>query len=118
MRRPARKLCYKIGEVCRMCDVEPHVLRYWENEFPGLAPDKNSAGQRIYRDKDIEMVRTIQRLLHEEGYTIAGARRKLKEETGGRGLPLFEDSAKAVRRRTLAELRAELEGMLDILGED
>ncbi len=115
MRKPVRKLFYKIGEVCRLSGVQPHVLRYWESEFPTLAPDKNRSGQRIYRDKDVEMVQTIRRLLHEEGYTIAGARRLLAQQGGGDGLPLFQDSAKAAGKRALAELRAELEAILETL---
>ncbi len=77
------KLFYKIGEVSRLADVEPYILRYWETEFPMLAPRKNQGGQRVYQDKDLEMVLDIKRMLHEEGYTIAGARKKLSEP--GRG---------------------------------
>ena len=73
------KLFYKIGEVSRLANVEPYILRYWESEFPMLAPRKNRGGQRVYPDKDLEMVLDIKRMLHEEGYTIAGARKKLAE---------------------------------------
>ena len=73
----AKKLYYRIGEVCEIVGVEAHVLRYWETEFPPLAPPKNRAGQRTYRAKDIEMLLTIRRLLYEEGFTIAGARKQL-----------------------------------------
>jgi DNA-binding transcriptional MerR regulator len=79
----ATKLFYKIGEVSRLADVEPYILRYWESEFPMLAPRKNQGGQRVYQDKDLAMVLDIKRMLHEEGYTIAGARKKLSEP--GRG---------------------------------
>jgi DNA-binding transcriptional MerR regulator len=77
------KLFFKIGEVCDIVGVQPHVLRYWESEFPMLQPQKNRAGQRTYRRKDVEMALRIRELLYEEGFTIAGAKRKLLGE--GRG---------------------------------
>jgi len=79
------KLFFKIGEVCELTDTQPYVLRYWESEFPALAPAKNSSGQRIYRRKDIETVLRIKQLLYEEGFTIAGAKKRLEAEAGGRG---------------------------------
>jgi DNA-binding transcriptional MerR regulator len=72
-----RKLFYKIGEVCQMTDTQPYVLRFWESEFSQLAPTKSRTGQRLYRRKDVDLVREIKRLLYEEGFTIAGARQKL-----------------------------------------
>jgi len=72
-----KRLYYRIGDVCRIIGVEPHVLRYWETEFSCLAPKKNRAGQRTYQPKDIELILTIRRLLYEEGFTIAGARKQL-----------------------------------------
>jgi DNA-binding transcriptional MerR regulator len=77
------KLFFKIGEVCDIVGVQPHVLRYWESEFPMLQPQKNRAGQRTYRRKDVEMALRIRELLYDEGFTIAGAKRKLLGE--GRG---------------------------------
>ena len=71
------KLFFKIGEVCEITDTQPYVLRYWESEFPSLAPAKNSSGQRIYRRRDIETVLRIKQLLYEEKYTIPGAKKKL-----------------------------------------
>ncbi len=79
------KLFFKIGEVCEITDTQPYVLRYWESEFPALAPAKNSSGQRIYRRKDIETVLRIKQLLYEEGFTIAGAKKRLEAESSGRG---------------------------------
>src|SRR5512147_2848548 len=79
------KLFFKIGEVCEITDTQPYVLRYWESEFPALAPAKNSSGQRIYRRKDIETVLRIKQLLYEEGFTIAGAKKRLEAEVGGKG---------------------------------
>jgi DNA-binding transcriptional MerR regulator len=72
-----KKLFYKIGEVCSLTDTQPYVLRFWESEFPQLAPRKTRTGQRVYRPRDVEMVLEIKKLLYEEGYTIAGARKKL-----------------------------------------
>jgi len=72
-----KKLFYKIGEVCSLTDTQPYVLRFWESEFPQLAPKKTRTGQRVYRPRDIEMVLEIKKLLYEEGFTIAGARKKL-----------------------------------------
>jgi DNA-binding transcriptional MerR regulator len=74
------KLFFKIGEVCDIVGVQPHVLRYWESEFPMLQPQKNRAGQRTYRRKDVEMALRIRELLYDEGFTIAGAKRKLLGE--------------------------------------
>src|SRR4026208_1329954 len=78
------KLFFKIGEVCEITDTQPYVLRYWESEFPALAPAKNSSGQRIYRRRDIETVLRIKQLLYEEGFTIAGAKKRLEAEMAGR----------------------------------
>ena len=82
--RTTKKIFHKIGEVCELTKTEPYVLRYWESEFPFLAPEKNRAGQRIYSDDDIQMVLAIKRLLYEEGYTTAGARRRLEKELSDR----------------------------------
>ena len=83
--RIPEKLFFKIGEVCELIRVQPHVLRYWETEFPMLAPQKNRAGQRVYRRKDVEMVLRIRDLLYEEKFTIAGAKKKLADEMRGPG---------------------------------
>ena len=85
MDRPIpNKLFFKIGEVCEITDTQPYVLRYWESEFPALAPAKNSSGQRIYRRRDIETILRIKQLLYEEGFTIAGAKKRLEVEMAGR----------------------------------
>lgn len=78
---------YRIGEVAAMMAVEPYVLRYWETEFPRLRPAKSIHGQRLYRDSDIETIRTIKRLLYQEGFTIAGARKQLEEKDRDTGPP-------------------------------
>ena len=74
------KLYFKIGEVCDLVGVQAHVLRYWETEFPQLAPQKNRSGQRSYRRKDVEISLRIKELLYDDMYTIAGARKKLQAE--------------------------------------
>ena len=89
MSRPAiaipEKLFFKIGEVCELAGVQAHVLRYWESEFPMLAPQKNRAGQRVYRKRDVEMALRIKELLYEDMYTIAGAKKRLTNELRGGG---------------------------------
>jgi len=75
------KLYFKIGEVCEITGVQPHVLRYWETEFPQLAPEKNRAGQRVYKRRDIELILRIKKLLYEDKFTIAGARKRLAAES-------------------------------------
>ena len=77
------KLFFKIGEVCDLTSIQAHVLRYWESEFPMLAPQKNPAGQRTYRKRDVEIVMRIKELLYDEQYTIAGAKKKLQSELRG-----------------------------------
>ena len=77
------KIFFKIGEVCDITGIQAHVLRYWESEFPMLAPQKNRAGQRTYRRRDVEMVLRIKELLYDEQYTIAGAKKKLQSDLRG-----------------------------------
>src|SRR5881397_25698 len=78
------KKLYRIGEVSRLADLKPFVLRYWETEFPMLEPVKSSSGHRLYRQDDVDMVFRIKRLLYDEGFTIAGARRFLRERNGAK----------------------------------
>jgi DNA-binding transcriptional MerR regulator len=73
------KLYYSISEVCRMTGLEPHVLRCWETEFPQMRPRKNRAGNRAYRTREIQVIRYLRYLLHEEKYTILGAKKKMTE---------------------------------------
>ena len=79
------KLFFKIGEVCELVGVQAHVLRYWESEFSMLAPQKNRAGQRVYRKRDVEMALRIKELLYEDQYTIAGAKKRLTNDLRGGG---------------------------------
>jgi DNA-binding transcriptional MerR regulator len=114
------KLFFKIGEVCEITDTQPYVLRYWESEFPALAPAKNSSGQRIYRRKDIETVLRIKQLLYDEGFTIAGAKKRLESEMSGRGTTPREPEAVAPAegdrtREVLREVKEQLREMLTLL---
>lgn len=96
-----RKLFYKIGEACKILDVQPYVLRYWETEFPLLKPDKSRSGQRVYSQHEIDIIARIKRLLYDEGYTIAGAKKKLDAE-----LELGEDGAPVLREEAADEAAA------------
>lgn len=75
------KIYFKIGEVCELLDIQAHVLRYWETEFSVLSPQKNKSGQRSYRRRDVEIALRIKQLLYSEMFTIAGARKKLQQES-------------------------------------
>src|SRR5450759_4833564 len=74
---------YKIGEVCKIAEVQPYVLRYWETEFPPLAPNKSGGGQRLYTRREIDVILRIKQLLYSDGFTIAGAKKKLEAEMEG-----------------------------------
>jgi len=129
-RQIPNKLFFKIGEVCEITDTQPYVLRYWESEFAALAPAKNSSGQRIYRRRDIETVLRIKQLLYEEGFTIAGAKKRLEAEMGGRVETPQEPQAAAPTpapsegggedrtRAALVEVREQLREMLTLLNRD
>ena len=107
---PEEKL-YKIGEVCRMADVQPYVLRYWETEFPALSPAKSRSGQRVYNEKELAIIRRIKELLYDEGYTIAGAKKKLEGELAAGTLGRVEpDDADEVERAEVGEEGEEGEG--------
>jgi len=73
------RLYFKIGDVARLCGVETYVLRFWESQFPQLKPNKSGTGQRLYRRRDVELALEIKRLVHNEGYTLAGARTVLEQ---------------------------------------
>ena len=76
----ARKSGYRIGDLCRQLDLQPYVLRYWETEFPALQAPAGSSGQRLYTEEEMAIVRRIKSLLYEEGFTIAGAKKRLAAE--------------------------------------
>jgi DNA-binding transcriptional MerR regulator len=89
--RVQKRLYYKIGEACKALGIQPYVLRYWETEFPALAPSKSRSGQRVYSEKELEVIRRIKELLYEEGYTIAGAKKKLEAELASGSLGEAEE---------------------------
>ena len=103
---------YKIGEVCKIADVQPYVLRYWETEFPPLAPSKSGGGQRLYTRREIDVILRIKQLLYSEGFTIAGAKKKLDGEIAGPPAPPRKDLAEA-----LVKVRKELTAILAMLEE-
>jgi len=108
------KLFYRIGEVAQLVGVETHVLRYWETEFRSLRPKKSAKGQRVYSRRDLEKLLRIKELLYREGYTIAGAKRQLKEGEPSEESGLDEAAAAhAQLRRDLSELRAQIQAELD-----
>ena len=114
---PAKNL-FRIGEVSRLTSTKQFVLRYWETEFPMLQPVKSPKGHRLYRREDIEKVFLIKRLLYDEGFTIAGARRHLREQNNSDGAAAAEDKAEqpslALNRKVLLDLRDSLRSFLTL----
>ena len=120
---PAKNL-FRIGEVGRLTSTKPFVLRYWETEFPMLQPVKSPKGHRLYRRQDIETVFVIKRLLYDEGFTIAGARRHLRDQAaepnGSNGEAATPDAhpaqpSLALDRKALLDLRDSLRSLLTAL---
>jgi DNA-binding transcriptional MerR regulator len=112
---------YRIGDVSRLADLKPFVLRYWETEFPMLQPMKSPGGVRLYRQEDVDMVFRIKRLLYDEGFTIAGARRHLRERNGAKEQDAVSPRAPAegpgqlLSRKMLLDLRDTLRAFLTLL---
>lgn len=112
------KLYYRIGEVSEIVGVEPHVLRYWESEFRAIRPQKSRKGQRIYSRRDVEKLLKVKDLLYTHGFTIAGARKRLRETGAEPSSELERTRAAATElRQTLLELRGEVAALLDEMGE-
>jgi DNA-binding transcriptional MerR regulator len=101
------KRYFTIGEVSELCAVKPHVLRYWEQEFPQLKPVKRRGNRRYYQRQDVLMIRQIRNLLYEQGFTIGGARQKLSGEEAR------DDVTQS--QQIIRQLRVELEELLQIL---
>jgi DNA-binding transcriptional MerR regulator len=114
------RLYFKIGDVAEICAVETYVLRFWETQFPQLKPNKSGKGQRLYRKREVELALEIKRLVHEQGYTIAGARQALDNAqrrgspppslvpapaAGGTALKMRSESEKSAILRVKSELR-------------
>ena len=121
------KLYFRIGEVAKIVGVKPYVLRYWETEFAVLKPGKTPSRHRLYRRRDVETLLEIKRLLYEEGFTIAGAKKKLKELEKDSPVPTIPvDPAQSVSqvqkeepnyRRVLQAIRNELRELHQFLSE-
>ena len=103
---PAKRY-FTIGEVSELCDVKPHVLRYWEQEFPQLKPVKRRGNRRYYQREDVLIIRQIRTLLYEEGFTIGGARLQLNNSAEGNG--------HGRQRELVSKLIEELEEILEVL---
>jgi DNA-binding transcriptional MerR regulator len=115
------KLYFRIGEVSRLSGVKSYVLRYWETEFPAIAPKKSGTGHRLYRRKDVEMILEIKRLLYEKRFTIEGAR-KFLDERGKNSVPppasapvQGQGELFALKPPALDEIRRELRDILELL---
>jgi len=104
------KLYFRIGEVSQLAGVKPFVLRFWETEFPALAPKKSGSGQRLYRRKDVEMVLEIKRLLYEERFTIEGARNALASRAGAQRAEAKKRKAAPPAQAAPAESQGQLFG--------
>lgn len=115
------KLFFQIGEVSRLLGVEPHVLRFWETEFPMLSPAKGANGRRMYRKKDVELLLAIKQLLYQQGFTIAGARRHLSSRSSSvpapppAATPAHGVARPQVPAQWLQQLKSELRNLLTIL---
>jgi len=115
------RLYFKIGDVAEICGLETYVLRFWETQFPQLKPNKSGTGQRLYRRRDVEVVLEIKRLVHGEGYTLAGARQAL--EVPGRRreqAAAAQPTASSVKppeeiASIIRNARAELREIVDLL---
>jgi DNA-binding transcriptional MerR regulator len=104
---------YKIGEVCKLADLQPYVLRYWETEFPQLSPNKSGGGQRLYTRAELDTILRIKELLYKEGFTIAGAKKKLEQEMNEPAAA--PASAPAPSGDVLADVKRELRDLLKML---
>ncbi len=106
------KRYFTIGEVSELCAVKPHVLRYWEQEFPDLKPVKRRGNRRYYQQHDVQMVRQIRHLLYDQGFTIGGARQRLAE---GESVASSVPEVPASQVASVSEIRAELEQIAALL---
>jgi DNA-binding transcriptional MerR regulator len=113
------RLYYRIGEVSRITGLKPHVLRYWESEFKVIKPHKGGSLQRLYRRKDLDLILKIKKLLYEEGFTIAGAKKKIRDlerlENRQMKLKLVEKGSNGEAHEFLIALQEELKGIRKML---
>jgi len=111
------KRYYRIGEVSRITGVKPYVLRYWESEFRFMSPQKSRSQQRLYRRRDIDLILLVKKLLYEQRFTIAGARKKLREMGVGRALDTGSLAVETDHRSRYRHIRDELRAIRGMLGE-
>jgi len=113
------RLYYRIGEVSRITGLRPHVLRYWESEFKAIRPHKGGSLQRLYRRKDLDLILKIKKLLYEEGFTIAGAKKKIRDlerlENKQLRLKVVEKGSNGEAHEFLIALQEELKGIRNML---
>jgi DNA-binding transcriptional MerR regulator len=109
----ARKEYYSISEVCDLVDLRPHVLRYWETQFPLLNPSKNRSGNRVYQRKEIKLILLVKHLLYEEKYTVEGAKQRLEQLR--KGGELQGATKGALDKQMVALLRAEMHTLSELL---
>jgi DNA-binding transcriptional MerR regulator len=113
------RLYYRIGEVSRISGLRPHVLRYWESEFKVIKPHKGGSLQRLYRKKDLDLILKIKKLLYDEGFTIAGAKKKIRDmeraESRQMKLTLVERKGSGKEHELLVAVREELTGIRKLL---
>jgi len=110
------KLYFKIGEVSKLADVAPHVLRYWEGEFPAIKPKRAGSKQRLYRRKDVDLILTIKDLLHAQGYTIAGAKKLIDAADDINALRIEQEQARDQSAR-LCAIKDELMELQKLLSK-
>ncbi len=115
----SERLYYRIGEVSRITGLKPHVLRYWESEFKVIRPYKGGSLQRLYRKKDLDLILKIKKLLYEDGFTIAGAKKKIRdlEKAANKQmkLRLVEKGSNGKDSQLIDTIREELKGIRDLL---
>ena len=109
------KLYYKIGEVSEITGIEPYVLRYWESEFKIVSPSRTNSKQRLYRKKDLELILEIKKLLYEEKFTIAGAKKKLQKTKGLKDQQMKLELPEKKFREALIRVKKELEDLRGLL---
>ena len=112
----ATKPFLKIGEVAKLLEVKPHVLRYWESEFPSLKPRKNPSGQRIYAKADIEAIVEIKNLLYNQRYTISGAKKILAHDDAGEAI-CAPNLLKKSSSQEIKFLKSQIQELLALLNE-
>ena len=110
-----KKLYYSIGEVSKTTGLKQYVLRYWETEFKQLNPTKNKAGNRTYRQKDIDLIFEIKNLLYDEKFTIEGARKMLTQPAIKKEPSQLNSKDESINKKTLMKIRTELKSILDDL---